>query len=284
MSEHSTLLVGMPISGNSKSQKAAQTILPVLVRQAMARQKITYGTLGEEIGVHHRALRHPLDHIGNTVLELGKRWSEEIPPIQTLVVNKETGLPGEGVYFLRGRVVNPRQKEAIVEEKLGKVFSYPKWLEVLEALGLTPAAPLDPQSDEPPTDHREGSAESEAHQRLKDYIASHPEAIRLGRSLAPGETEVVLPSGDKVDVLFRSARSHIAVEVKSHISNEADLRRGLFQCVKYRAILRACRSLEGGSYEADALLAFEGSLPQALIPVRNTLGVTVIENIRVHQG
>ena len=247
MSEHSTLLVDMPISGDSTYQKQARTILPILVRQAMARQKIFYGTLGEEIGVSFPlAFRYALDCIGNTVLELGKRWSEEIPPIQTLVVNKGTGLPGKGVHFLRERVVTPLEKEAIVEEQLVKVFSYPKWLDVLEALGLPPAPPLDPQSDEPPTDHREGSAESEAHQRLKGYVAKYPTSVGLKKSLAPGETEVVLPSGDKVDVLFRSARSCIAVEVKSRISNEADLKRGLFQCVKYRAILRACRSLEGG--------------------------------------
>ena len=281
MSEHSTLLADMPISGNLTSQKQARTILPILVRQAMARQKITYGKLGEEIGVHHRALRYPLGYIRKVLCELGKQWKEEIPHIQGLVVNQKTGLPGDGVIFLYGRKLNPREKEAIVEKKLGDIFSYPKWLDVLEALGLPPAAPLDPQSDEPPTDHQSGTAESEAHQRLKDYIAWHPEVIKLGTSLAPGETEVVLPSGDKVDVLFRSDRSHIAVEVKSCISNEADLIRGLFQCVKYRAILRACRSLEGGSYEANARLVLEGLLPKALIPVRNTLGVTVIENIRV---
>ena len=281
MSEHRTSSVATSISGDSKSQKRARVILPILVRQAMARQKITYGKLGEEIGAHHRALRHALDCIGNTVLELGKRWSEEIPPIQALVVNKETELPGKGVHFLREIVVNPRQKEAIVAEALGKIFSYPKWLEVLKTLGLTPAVPLDPQSDEPPTDHRDGTAESEAHQQLKDYVAKDPTSVGLGKSLAPGETEVVLPSGDKVDVLFKNDRCRIAVEVKSHISNEADLRRGLFQCVKYRAILRACRSLEGGSYEADARLALACSLPKTLIPVRNTLGVTVIENIRV---
>ena len=135
--------------------------------------------------------------------------------------------------------------------------------------------------DELPTDHRGGTAESEAHRRLKDYIARHPEVIKLGKSLAPGETEVVLPSGDTVDVLFQNTKLRIIVEVKSHISNEADLKRGLFQCVKYRAILKACRSLEGRGYEADARLALAGSLPKALIPVRNTLGVTVIENIRV---
>ena len=281
MSEHSTLLVDMPISGNSLSQKWARVILPILVRQAMVHQKITYGKLGEEIGVHHRALRYPLGYIRKTLGKLGKQSKEEIPHIQGLVVNQNTDLPGDGVFFLFGRKLNPREKEAIVEEKLGKVFSYPKWLDVLEALGLSPAPPLDPHADEPPTDHRRGPAESEAHQRLKDYVAKDPTSVGLGKSLTPGETEVILPSGDKVDVLFQNTKLRIAVEVKSRISNEADLRRGLFQCVKYRAILRACRSLEGGGYEADARLALAGSLPKALIPVRNTLGVTVIGNIQV---
>lgn len=281
-SEHRTLLADMPISGGSKSKKRARIILPILVRQAMARQKIPYGKLGEEIGVHHRALRYPLGYIRKMLGKLGKQWKEEIPHIQGLVVNQDTGLPGDGVIFLFGRRLNPREKEAIVEQKLGDIFSYPKWLDVLNALGLRPAAPLDPQSDESPTDHRDSTAESEAHRRLKAYVAKYPTSVGLGKSLAPGETEVVLPSGDKVDVLFQNTKLRIAVEVKSHISNAADLRRGLFQCVKYRAILRACRSLEGGNYEADARLALEGSLPKALIPVRNTLGVTVIENIRVH--
>ena len=196
------------------------------------------------------------------------------------MVNKNTDLPGDSVIFLFNRELNPREKEAIVEAELGKVFSYPKWLDVLEALGLPRAAPLNSQLD-PPTDYRGGPAESEAHERLKDYVSKHPRSVKLRQSLAPGDTEVVLPSGDKVDVLFQSENCRIAVEIKSRISNETDMRRGLFQCVKYRAILRACRSLEGGNYEADALLALEDSLPKELIPVRNTLGVTVIENIRV---
>ena len=280
MLENRTPLVATSISGNSLSQTRARAILPILVRQAMASQKIPYGKLGEEVGVHHRALRYPLGCIRKALCELGKQWKEDIPPIQGLVVNKNTDLPGDSVSFLLNRKLNPREKEAIVEAELGKVFSYPKWLHVLEALGLPRAAPLNPQL-EPPTDHRRGHAESEAHKRLKDYVSKHPRSVELGKSLAPGDTEVVLPSGDKVDVLFQSESCRIAVEVKSHISNETDLKRGLFQCVKYRAILRACRSLEGGNYEADALLALEGSLPKELIPVRNTLGVTVIENIRV---
>ncbi len=163
---------------------------------------------------------------------------------------------------------------------MGDVFSYPKWLDVLEELGLTPAESLNPQLEQP-TDRGDSPAESIAHKRLKDYVAQYPKSVGLKKSLAPGDTEYVLRSGDRVDVFFQSTQCHIVVEVKSRISDESDLRRGFFQCVKYRAVLRACRNLEGETYEVDALLAMEGSLPDELIPVRNTLGVKVIENIQV---
>ena len=263
-------------------QTRARAILPILVRQAVARQKISYGDLGKELNLHHRVLRTPLGCIGDTLLELGEQWQEEIPPIQGLVVNQQTELPGNNVNFLR-RKMDPWEKKAIVKVELEKVSNYPKWSDVLEELGLSPAEPLNSQRV-PPADHRGGTAESDAHKRLKDYIARHPRAVGLNKSLAPGETECKLPSGDIPDVLFQGKRCHIAVEVKSHISDDADLRRGLFQCVKYRAILKACRSLEGGIYEVDVLLAIEGSLPKELIPVRNTLGVKVIENVRVEDA
>ena len=260
-----------------KTKKRVPAILPILVRQAMASQKITYGDLGEELGLHQRALRYPLDCIGEILCELSKRWPEDIPPIQGLVVNQETGLPGDSVNFLRHKP-DPREKEAIAKAVLGKVFSYPRWLDVLEELGLSPAAPLNSQF-EPPANGR-GTRESEAHKRLKEYVAEHPESVRLKKSLAPGETECQLPSGDIPDVLFQDQNRRIAVEVKSHISGQGDLRRGLFQCVKYRALLRACRSLEGETYEADALLAIEGSFPKELVPIRNTLGIWV-ESVQV---
>lgn len=261
-----------------KTKKRVPVILPILVRQAMARQKIKYKDLGEELGLHHRALRYPLGCIGEILCELSKRWDEKIPQIQGLVVNQETDLPGDNVSFLRHKP-DPREKEAIVEAVLGKVFSYPKWLDVLKEFGLSPAAPLNPQLERITNPHG-GPDESEAHNRLKKYVAEHPESVGLKKSLALGETECRLPSGDIPDVLFQDKNCRIAIEVKSRISGQDDLRRGLFQCVKYRALLRACRSLEGETYEADALLAIEGSFPKELVPIRNTLGIRV-ENVQV---
>ena len=261
-------------------QTRARTILPILVRQANAEKKITYGDLGEELDLHHRVLRRPLGCIGDTLLELGEQWQEKIPPIQGLVVNKQTRLPGDNVNFLRHQRMESWEKRAIVKTKLEEVFNYPKWLDVLEELGLSLPKPLNSQFKQP-TAHRSSTRESKAHKRFKNYIAQHPSVVGLNKSLAPGETEYQLPSGDTPDVLYQSARCRIAVEVKSHISPETDIKRGIFQCVKYQAILKACRSVEIGNYETDALLAIEGSLSKELISVRNTLGVKVIENIQV---
>ena len=36
-----------------------------------------------------------------------------------------------------------------------------------------------------------------------------------------------------------SPKDWIAVEVKSRISNDADITRGIFQCVKYKVVLEA---------------------------------------------
>ena len=188
MSTNRPILTKDP-SGDNLSQKRARVTLPILVRQAMASQRITYGNLGKELGLHHRALRHPLGCIGDTLLELSKRWQEDVPPIQGLVVNQETGMPGESVNFLYGRKPDPREKEAIVEAVLGKVFSYPKWLDVLEAFGLSPAEPLNPRLEQP-EDHRSRTRESEAHKRFKNYIAHHPRAVGLKKVISTWRNRV----------------------------------------------------------------------------------------------
>lgn len=60
---------------------------------------------------------------------------------------------------------------------------------------------------------------------------------RLGAARA--ETEVELPSGDRVDVVIYGESATVAVEVKSRDSDWHDFRQRIYQCVKYRAVLRA---------------------------------------------
>ena len=127
-----------------------------------------------------------------------------------------------------------------------------------------------------------GGGEKDPHNDLKNYIAENPSAVELNESLAPGKIEQkLLPTDDQPDVLFQDTHCRIAVEVKSRISPQTDLERGLFQCVKYKALLEARRIVDEKTYEVDAILAIECSLPKELISIRDKLGIKVIENVEV---
>ena len=142
------------------------------------------------------------------------------------------------------------------------------------------ADPLSPKLKESAARYR-STGESDLQKRLKDYIANHPESVEQIKSLAPGQKEVELPSGDRVDVLFKNKRYCIAVEVKARISKKDDLLRGIFQCVKYREVLKAQRTVKNESYKVDAILAIEGTLTKELRRTKDLLGVEVFENVSV---
>jgi hypothetical protein len=271
--------------GDELLQKRARAALPILVRQAKASQTITYGELARELEMPNpRTLNYVLEVIGKWMLELGQRWDEKVPAIQAIVVNKDTGLPGEG---FSGFAPDPkefkqatlRERKQIVDAMLREVYQYKKWDEVLKVSGLQPtSAPLDafPMDDR---QYARDGGEGEAHRKLKEAVAAHPEWLGLSRAFAPGQTEVVLRSGDRVDVVFSNVRQRIAVEVKAAGAPEQELIRGIFQCVKYAAVLEAEASANQDQIDCRAILAFGGTLPRSLYSLRATLGADVRENI-----
>lgn len=285
----STAIISEPISGNKAYQVRARAALPLLVRQAEAGAPVFYSDLAEELGMPNpRNLNYVLGSIGQSLELLSKVWKVKVPPIQCLVVNKSTGLPGEGIgWFLVKReefaTLPLRQKRAIVEAELQHVFSYPRWQEVLQALELEPAT-----SDFTPFVNKAsggfGGGESDEHKALKEYVAQNPKVIGLGANAPVGATEYLLPSGDCLDVSFNSKKIWVAAEVKSSVSDEGDIVRGLFQCVKYRAVMEAVLLTESRPQNARALLVLESKFPQSLIPLRNMLGVEVVESISPKNG
>ena len=62
---------------------------PILIEQAKNGSTITYGELGQALGVHHRAVRYVLSVIQDYCLEEG------LPPLTILIVNA-SGRPGTG--------------------------------------------------------------------------------------------------------------------------------------------------------------------------------------------
>ncbi len=75
----------------SNSLRALQ-IWQILICKASQRQTLTYGLLAQALGFHGAGtLAQPLGHI------MFYCRQNSLPPLTVLVVNQETGLPGEGL-------------------------------------------------------------------------------------------------------------------------------------------------------------------------------------------
>ena len=262
----------------------ARAALPLLVRQAEAGAPVFYFDLAEELGMPNpRNLNYVLGSIGQSLERLSKAWKSKVPPIQCLVVKMSTGLPGEGIgWFLVKKedfaTLPLRQKRAIVEAELQGVFAYPRWKEVLKALELKPTT-SDFTSLVSKASGGFGGGESDDHKALKAYVAQNPKVIGLGANTPCGTNEFPLPSGDTLDVSFNGNKVWVAAEVKSSKSAEGDIVRGLFQCIKYRAVMEAVLLSESRPQNARALLVTESKLPRSLVLLRNMLRVEVVEGI-----
>lgn len=84
--------------------------------------------------------------------------------------------------------------------------------------------------------HGEGG-ESEAHRRLKLYVAQHPAMLDL-RPDAVFEMEHEFCTGDRVDLLFENHRPVRAV-VEAELGGEMNLIVGVHQAIKYRSLAAA---------------------------------------------
>lgn len=279
-----TAKIAAPISGDKLYQTRTRKVLPILVRQAEAGATIYYSALAEEIGIPNpRNLNYVLGSIGTTMENLSEAWKTTVPPIQCLVVNKKTGLPGEGIgWFLVKKEdfasLSKRKQRAIVEAELQHIFTYGLWREVLSALLLKPVK-SDFSIQVREASSFGGGGESDEHKRLKNFVLKNPAAVGLSAHTPEGQTEFQLASGDSADVYFQDKKDWIAVEVKSSISNDADLTRGLFQCIKYKAVMEAMQLSLGLPQNARSVLALEGEFPTELVPLKNILGIDVMEKV-----
>ena len=93
-------------------------------------KKLGANQLAKELDMPNaRNLNFVLGCIRDAIIELNEllpEGKEKIPLINGIVVNQQTGLPGDSVHFIRKKL-DPRQKEIIVNKELADVFSYAKW-------------------------------------------------------------------------------------------------------------------------------------------------------------
>jgi hypothetical protein len=267
-------------------QKRALEALPILVRQAKSKQTIYYSDLARELNMPNpRNLNYVLGAIGNELLMLGEKWGIKIPPLQCLVVNKNLELPGEGIdYFLTDKIdfknKTNQQRRILIQLLLDDVFSFDRWNQVLSNYGLTEAkSNYFIRNKEIIYSHSYGKGgESNEHKELKDYVLNNPSVIGI-KSRIDGVIEYPLPTHDTIDIVFKGKDEIIGVEVKSIISDDNDIIRGMFQCIKYQVLLEAEQKIQGNQVNIRIVLAIAGVLNKDLTEIKNTLGIEVIENI-----
>jgi len=286
------------LTGESWAHRTARAGMPILVEFARQRRVITYGEWDAEIirrglGGHKFLILYgqPAGLIGDACEELASVLGRSVPMLNLMVVNQQTQMPGRGAdYYIKkycrdflDRDVDPnrlasQERRAIIEKAKTEIFDYDGWPEVLGAFGLeeslrttAPAARRKPN----PNGWHTGQ-ESDQHKALKALIAANPKLVLIHEAQT-GKQEFPLWSGDRLDVYFPKCST--GVEAKTKEAGFDELHRGIFQCVKYKAVLGAQQIHERMIPTADCILAIGGSLPKELLGVAKLLGVKVVEGL-----
>lgn len=268
--------------GNALYQRRAREALPLLVRQAEGEKTIYYADLAQELGMPNpRNLNYVLGCVGHALNNLSEISGEEIPHIQAMVVNQQSDTPGDGFDgFLLERGENWKDEDerwAVLKTYWARISAYPHWSWVLDELGIERTqSGIDNLID---AAGRLGGGEGPEHAALKEYVRNNPQIIGLQPNHPRGAAEHALPSGDRIDVVFQSTARFDCVEIKPANCSEIEITRGLFQCVKYAAVAESKRRFEQTEGETLSWLVLGGPLPDALVPLRNSLGIFVIENV-----
>ena len=280
------------LEGHSWTKRTARSGFPILVEYVRNRREITYSEWNAEIvrrgiGSHVFVVQYgyPAGTIGDACEAYAAETGVPVPPINLMVVNKKTRVPGPGAdnYFRRfcarfldcdvdPKRLSLRAKRALVDRAQEEIFDFPSWGDVLEACGLTDTeAPRSkPKRRRPRRSGWRTGPESDEHKRLKKQVADDPALVGL-KTDENGAQEHTLWSGDRLDVYFE--RAAVGVEVKTTDAGFDEIHRGIFQCVKYRAVLRAQQIHDRRIPTADCLLALGGALPEELEEIVSLFGI-----------
>jgi len=268
-----------------KSRELVKEIIPILVR--WAKQGLTtrtYDDLIKELGYERfSGIGKQLGYVDDIFKRFVELTGEEIPTLNALVKSKSTGLPSPGFSYVYTSYddMSECEKKIFVTGLNKEAIEYEQWDWVLSSLGLTPSF-IDTTASE--TVIRLGKffgsgGEGENHKILKEYVYNHPEVIGK-KDIKKRDMEHILLSGDRLDVYFELVDgSKVAVEIKPSTSPDADVMRGLYQCVKYKAILDAEDKVHGDRANNSAILVIGGELSPENCKVRDTLGIIVLEKM-----
>jgi len=220
-----------------------------------------------------------------------QKVQKDAPLLNVLLVRSGDRMPGEGAgSFMAARFgkpelgekgvrkTHPRLWRKYFDKAASEVYAYSGWEDLFQKVYESPykpdSGPLAPfdlsAGTEKDGQKLGGGGEGANHKFLRLWVKNNPDEI-ISESHVRAETEVVLKSADRVDVVYFMKNATLAIEVKSKDSNELDLERGIYQCIKYRAVMQAMDPRMASN--VSALLVTEQPLPGHLKELARRLEV-----------
>lgn len=279
----------MPITQtdeNLTSDDGLKLMMRWLVAAALDNSFLTYGNAKADLECDLDITR--IARAGRTGLTAGTLIDRllavdpQTPLLNVLLVEQHTELPSDGAggYLAsrfgvpllrheRAKIRYPKLWRHTFDKAAGEVYSTPaeKWQALYESAF---SEPLDIATINEARSRRAAGKENDGlrygrdgeganHRALRLWVCANPGAVRRKFASASTATEVILDSADRVDAVFNLPDQVVAIEVKSRDSNAIDLRRGVFQCIKYRAVLNAMDIRQTGA--VSAILVTEDDIP-----------------------
>lgn len=224
----------------------------LLVRAATERSALTYGraaAIFETAGPFSKIFSTEMGLPAGDLMDRIHERYPDAPLLNVLLVRQDTRYPGDGAgtylaqWFGKKALakrgawsMRPKLWSKYCDRAIGEVYAFTGWNEVIQNV----FGPVTVPDRVTPVEQDEiGGGEGKSHRELRLWAMANPGAIDKHCADYEASTEVTLLSGDRVDVILRGPQETVCIEVKSHISNFADLERGLYQCIKYRAVAAA---------------------------------------------
>lgn len=287
---------------NLAADESTKALMRWLVAAALDNSFLTYGEaksrLEQEIGFDRIARAGRTGLTAGTMIDKLLQIDENAPLLNVLLVEQATELPSDGAGgYLATRFKKPllRRENAknrypkawrrTFDRAAGQVYATTErqWQDLFQAAYGEPLKEKQIQKDRK---RRKAGNEADGlkygrkgegpnHKALRLWVCENPGSVRRRFAGATTKTEVVLDSADRVDAVFNLEDEVVAVEVKSRDSNLIDLKRGVFQCIKYRAVLDAMDIRESDS--VSAMLVVEGKVPAEIKTLLRTHEISWFE-------
>lgn len=256
----------------------------LLAQAALERSALTYGRAAaalESAGPFTRIFSTEMGVPAGNLMHRIHENNPKVPLLNVLLVRQDTRYPGNGAggflarWFgkeaLAGKDVwrsNPKLWRKYCDRAITEVYSFEDWHRVIDNTFGPGSMPEHVMPQE-----RDGTAggEGEPHRKLRLWATANPGALDPCCANYTASTEVTLLSGDRVDVMLRGPEETVCIEVKSYTSSEADLERGIYQCIKYRAVVMAMDARRIAPVRT--ILVTQAKLPGYLSDLANLHGV-----------